>query len=251
VARKLQGSRWEEVVMERSFTRFGIQLTLGVLVVVVARAASAQTAVEGQMPVQTVPEATAAAAPAPVGPWLARPRLALSYRRFAISNLDRSPVPLEGLELDLYPISTAWLRAGLEVEAGRGQAAASGSDVDLRYGLGGVTLGLQYPGRLTPFVEGRLTGGVLAGTFDGALPVPGASVSAGGTSAATWIYGRGVDVGVELYTIGRLYLTGTVGWLRTTWRGVDTAALAADPSGGYRFKDLTGDSFTFKLGVGF
>jgi hypothetical protein len=222
-----------------------------VLVVVGARAADAQTAVEGQMPVQTVPEATAAASPAPAGPWAARPRLALSYRRFAISNLDHSAVPLEGLELDLYPISTGWLRAGFEVEAGRGQAAASGSDVDLRYGMGGVTLGLQYPGRLTPFVEGRLTGGVLAGTLDGALPMSGGSVSAGGTSAATWIYGRGVDVGVELYTIGRLYLTGAVGWLRTTWRGVDTAALAADPTGGYQLKDLTDDSFTFKLGVGF
>jgi hypothetical protein len=31
---------------------------------------------------------------------------------------------------------------------------------------------------------------------------------------------------------------------------LDYPAMVADPAGGVRFKDLTGDSFTFKIGLG-
>ncbi len=176
------------------------------------------------------------------------PRLKLSYRRFALANLDGTPLWLDGAELDVYPLSRRWVRAGFELEGGGAHASLDGNGASLGYGLLGVSAGVQYPWRVTPFVEGRFAGGVLGGSLDQPLGVGGASVS--GTSAATWMYGGGIDVGAELYTARRFYLSAAIGWIRTTWHGVDLAAMEANPTGGMQFKDLTGDSFTFKLGCG-
>ena len=181
----------------------------------------------------------------------ANPRLKLCYRSFAVSNLDRTPLALAGLELDYYPLSTRWVRGGFTLAGGRGQGVISAQDVSMRYGLVGIAAGIQYPARITPFIEGQLSGGILSGATNGAIAVPGTGVAISGASAATWIYGRGIDVGAELYTIGRIYVSGSIGWLRTTWRGVDTVAMAQAPTAGVRFKDMTGDSLTFKLGLGF
>jgi hypothetical protein len=219
-----------------------------------ARLAKAETATDGgavaAAPAPAPAGEPAAAAGAPCAPH-PRPRLKLGYRTFSIGNLDLTALPLGGLELDLYPISTGWLRGGITAAAGKGQGRMAGQDVSLRYGLLGVAAGVQYPARVTPFAEGTLSGGVLAGSTDGALAIPGTSTTLSGGSGATWIYGRGVDVGVELYTIGRIYLSGSVGWLRTTWRGLDVTAVAQAPAAGLRYKDLTADSLTFKLGAGF
>jgi hypothetical protein len=178
------------------------------------------------------------------------PRLKLAERTFSIGNVDSTPLPVGGLELDLYPLSARWLRGGITAAAGKGQGQMSGSDVSLRYGLLGVAGGLQYPARITPFIEGNLAGGLLEGSLDSAIAIPGTSLSISGGSAVTWIYGRGVDVGAELYTVGRLYVSGAIGWLRTTWHGPDVAAMAEAPAAGFVFRDYTADSVTFKLGLG-
>jgi hypothetical protein len=178
------------------------------------------------------------------------PRLKLAERTFSIGNVDSTPLPVGGLELDLYPLSARWLRGGITAAAGKGQGEMSGSDVSLHYGLLGVSGGVQYPARVTPFVEGNLSGGLLEGSLDSALAVPGTSLSISGGSAVTWIYGRGVDVGAELYTVGRLYVSGAIGWVRTTWHGPDLAAMAEAPAAGFVFRDYTADSVTFKLGLG-
>src|SRR5262245_43966795 len=126
--------------------------------------------------VTVAPANPPAPAPAPEPPAPATPHptpgLKLAYRTFSIANLDLTPLPLAGLELDLYPISGRWLRGGFMAAAGKGRARMVGEDVGLRYGLLGVAAGLQYPARLTPFVEGTLSGGVLAGTVDSALNIP-------------------------------------------------------------------------------
>jgi hypothetical protein len=186
-------------------------------------------------------------APAPPRP---KPRVELGYRSFAIANLDATRVPLGALELDLYPLSTRWLRGGFSAAAGKGHGAMDGQDVSLRYGLLGVTAGLQYPARITPFVQGGAAAGILAGAADGAITVPGTSVSIAGASAATLMWDRGVDVGADLYTVGRLFLSVSVGWLRTSWRGPDLAAMAAAPAAGLRLKDVQTDSMSVKVGVG-
>jgi hypothetical protein len=190
---------------------------------------------------------SAAAAPLDDHP---SPRLKLAERTFSIGNVGSTPLPVGGLELDFYPLSAAWLRGGITAAAGKGQGEMSGSDVSLHYGLLGVAGGLQYPARITPFVEGNLSGGLLEGSLDSAIAIPGTSLSISGGSAVTWIYGRGVDVGAELYTVGRLYVSGAIGWLRTTWRGPDVAAMAEAPAAGFVFRDYTADSVTVKLGLG-
>src|SRR5262249_20139204 len=91
----------------------------------------------------------------------ALPHLKVSYRRFAIANLDLTHVPLQGVEIDAYPVSTQWGRGGFEVEGGVGHAALNGVGVDARYGLIGFSAAFQYAAPVTPFVEGRLVGGIL------------------------------------------------------------------------------------------
>jgi hypothetical protein len=176
------------------------------------------------------------------------PRLKLSYRRFSIANLDGTPLWLDGAELDVYPLSRRWVRAGFELEGGGAHASLDGNGASLGYGLLGASVGVQYPWRVTPFVEGRFAGGVLGGSLDQPITVGGVSVS--GSSVATWMYGGGLDVGVEIYTVRRFYVSTAVGWIRTTWHGADLAAMQADPAGGVQTRDLTSDSFTFKIGCG-
>jgi hypothetical protein len=175
----------------------------------------------------------------------ADPRVKLSYRRFAIAGLDGSPLILDGAQLDLYGISERWMRLGIEFEGGVGHPSIEQVPASVGYGLVGATVGLQYPARITPFVEGRVMGGILGGSFDNNVVVANL-----GNSAATWIWGAGIDLGIELYTIGRGYLSASIGWVRTTWHGVDLPAMEQSPTTGMIPKNLTADSFTFKLGIG-
>ena len=165
--------------------------------------------------------------------------------------MRQSTVPLQGLELDLYAITSSWLRGGFTLAAGRGNGTISGADVGLRYGMLGVSAALQFPIRLAPFIQANLAGGVLAGNLDGSLAIPGTSLSISGGTAATWIYTRGADIGVHLYALGSLHLTASVGWVRATWHAPDTAATVAAQSASLRFKDVTNDSLITKLGIGF
>ena len=191
--------------------------------------------------------------PAPVSaPFVApAPRLDLSVTSFSIGNGSASTVPLEGLELDLYALSSSWLRGGLTLGAGRGSGTISGTEVGARYGMLGLSAALQYPARLAPFIQGNIAGGVLAGSLDSALSIPGTSVSISGGTGATWIYTRGADIGVHLYALGSLHLSASVGWVRATWHAPDTAAMVAAQSATLRFKDVTNDSLITKLGIGF
>jgi hypothetical protein len=178
------------------------------------------------------------------------PRLKLSYERFSAGNVDGTAVPLEALHLDTYFLSWRWLRAGVEAELGRGQARLYGAAASLKYGLVGLNAGLQLPGRVTPFFEGRLDAGVLAGSLDGTLTIPGTTTTVSGVSAATYLYARGLDAGVEVYALGRAYLSLSLGWLRTTWGSAEYEAMIANQSAGLRFKNVTHDSLLFKLGLG-
>jgi hypothetical protein len=196
-----------------------------------------------------VPTASAAA---PEVPYVApAPRLDLSITSFSIGNGAASTVPLQGLELDLYAITSSWLRGGFTLAGGRGNGTISGADVGLRYGMLGVAAALQFPIRLAPYIQANLAGGVLAGNLDGAVAIPGTSLSINGGTAATWIYTRGADVGVHLYALGSLHLTASVGWVRATWHAPDTASTVAAQSASLRFKDVTNDSVITKLGLGF
>jgi hypothetical protein len=211
------------------------------------------TGASAPTPVPEAPTTVTRIAPEPTpGPSLRpTPLLKLSYERRSAGNVDGSALPLEALHLDLFAISRPWLRLGVETEAGRGTATMSGATASVRYGLLGLNAGLQIPGRITPFVEGHLSGGVLEGSLDGTLTIPGTNVSVSGVSAATWMYARGVEAGLELYALGPFCVFGSLGWTRTTWGSADYEAMVANLAAGLKFKDVTHDSLIMKLGVGF
>src|SRR5439155_1757035 len=114
------------------------------------------------------------------------------------------------------PLHESWAKSAesvaaedsVNVGAWRSDVYAMGS---VRYGLVGVTAGVQYPARVTPFLEGRFVGGVLEGQLDGALTV--GETTYRGNSATTWIYGGGLETGVEVYLLRRLYLSAALGWM--------------------------------------
>jgi hypothetical protein len=204
-------------------------------------------------PLQPAPDAVAERTAPPPSRAAERPtpRLKLSYERFSAGNVDGTGMPLEALHLDMYALSWRWLRLGVDAEAGRGHAKLSGASASVKYGLLGANAGVQMPGRVTPFFEGRLAAGILGGTLDGALTIPGTTATVSGVSAATWMYARGLDAGVELYALGPSYVSLGLGWIRTTWGSASYDAMVASRGGaGLTFKDVTHDSFLFKVGVG-
>ncbi len=204
----------------------------------------------GEADEAAAPEGTLEQTVTPVAPIPARPapRLKLSFVRFAIGNLDGSSVPLDAVHLDVYPLSRRWVRAGLELEAGRGDATYLGDRAALTDLLLGLDAGVQLPGRVTPFVEARLCGGALHGQTEGAIDVGGLTLT--DASATTYLYGFGVSAGAELYVAGRSYLSLSLGWLHTTWRGATDAAPPGASAPDIALTDVTHDTFVFKAGLG-
>lgn len=177
------------------------------------------------------------------------PRLKLSLVRFEAGHPAGGTIALQSLHLDMYAFSWRYLRAGIDIEGGLGHTTLAGAGTALHYGLLGASAGFQIPGRITPFIEARLAGGVMGGTIEDTLEIPGTSVTATGLSAATWMWAGGVDVGAELYVLGRSYISAAVGWIRTGWRGADFNGMGATATG-LSFKDVTNDSLMLKLGFG-
>jgi hypothetical protein len=201
-------------------------------------------------PAQPPPGAQSVAA-APEKPH-ANPRLKLSYRNFGVASfVDGSTIGLQGAQLDVYPYSRRYFRVGLEAEAGGGGTTVKGNAANLWYGLGGLSIGFQYPMRVTPFVDGRFAAGALGGHYSGAVgQVAGMPVVVDNANATTLMYVGGIDAGVELYAVSRVYVSASLGWAHPVYTGVDYAAMMSNPSGGMQLKQISADTFTFKLGVG-
>ncbi|HEX3902304.1 MAG TPA: hypothetical protein VH853_05585 [Polyangia bacterium] len=216
-----------------------------VLLLATTRAASAADLESGPASGPTIAETVTPVVPEENAP---HPRLKLSFVRFSIGNLDGSAVPLDALHLDLYPLSRRWIRAGFELEGGLGDATFMGDRASLADVMLGVNAGLQWPGRVTPFVEGRLAGGALSGHTEGPITVDGLVVTQ--ASATTYLYVWGIDAGAEVYLIGRSYLSVSLGWLHSTWRGAEDASPPGASAPDIALTDIVHDSFVFKLGVG-
>ncbi len=176
------------------------------------------------------------------------PRLKVSVNGFSVDNIDTTQIPLTGAHLDAYPLSERWIRGGFAVEGGSGRATAVGNNVNINYGLLGLTAGTQYPGRVTPFVEGHVSGGVLTGRLDGTFNVGNTRVNGG--SGTTWMYSRGINIGTEVYVVGRAYVSASVGWIRATWAAPDLVAQVQNPEASLRQVNITSDSLVWRLGLG-
>jgi hypothetical protein len=162
----------------------------------------------------------------------ARPtvRLTLAYRRLTSAGLEADTIDWNAVGLTYYPLS-GWVRLGLLAELGVGTA------YDAWYVVGGLSLGAQYPWRVTPFVDARFAAGVLGGSFMG-------------ISAVSWTYVGGIEAGAEVFIASRFHFTAAVGWCRPVFNAVDAEQARLDPARAAR-RDFSYDSFTFRLGLGF
>ena len=160
------------------------------------------------------------------------PMVKLSYRQFTAPNLDGTTFPFNVIQLDLYPVSMRWFRLGFELEVG-----ISNNQYSTTYAAGGISLGVQYPWRVTPFIDGRFIGGVVGGSYMDHLLV-----------TYTWM--AGIDVGIELYVVSRLFLSLAIGWVHDVYRGIDIDYQKLNPLNDPISKMFIGDSFTFKVGIG-
>lgn len=176
------------------------------------------------------------------------PRLKLSLEGFSVDTPLGTSVALTGAHAEMYPLSRRWVRGGVGLAGGSGHGAIEGGSATVEYGMLGASVGAQYPGRVTPFVEGHLAGGFMSASIDHPISFNGVQVDR--ASGTTWLFCRGLDTGVEVYAIGRAYVSGSIGWMRATWGSPDTRANVAGTSTAIHFVDVTSDSLMWKLGIG-
>jgi hypothetical protein len=162
----------------------------------------------------------------------AAPFAKLAYRYLTARSIEGPDLQFNVIQLDLLPISQRWVRAGLDIEVGLGPGQYS-----LYYLATGVSLGFQYPWRVTPFVDVRFIAGLVYG-------------DAAGRSFLSYTWMPGIDFGFELYLVGRLYLSVAIGWAHPVYRGIDATYQRTHPLADPRWKDIESDTFTFKVGLG-
>lgn len=178
------------------------------------------------------PKLARGAAPVRVPWWRPRhdtPRFKLSFRWLEAAGLEGGAQPFDVAEMDFYPAS-GLIRFGVDSEFGW-----AGGKYGLWYLLTGATLGLQWPARVTPFLEGRFVAGLIGGELMG-------------QTAVSWMYQGGIETGVEIYYAGRFYVSAAVGWARPVYGGVDVAQLNTNQT--IVRKDFATDTFTVKVGLG-
>jgi hypothetical protein len=140
-------------------------------------------------------------------------------------------IDFHAIELDYYP-SSGYLRFGLDTELG-----LNGGPYSAWFLTTGAALGLQYPWRVTPFLEARFVAGLIGATAYGA-------------TAVSYTYMGGIDTGIEVYVGGRFYLSAAIGWVHPVYSGVDIDWVKANPGLAPARRDFSSDSFTFKVGLG-
>jgi hypothetical protein len=158
------------------------------------------------------------------------PRVTLAYRRFTTAGLEGTSLDFNAFELDYYPVSN-FIRFGLDSEVGVGSAYSAW------YATVGAVLGMQYPWRVTPFVEGRFTAGLIGASYMG-------------QSAVSYLYVGGLEAGASFYVVSRFHLTASLGWAHPVFSGIDVDYVKAHPMLDPARKDFAADTFTFKLGLG-
>lgn len=160
------------------------------------------------------------------------PRFKLGYRYLPLPTPDGTMLTFHAVGFDVYPFSS-YLRVGFGVDGGYG-----GGRFDMFYAAISATLGVQYPWRVTPFLEGRFALGLVGGRYQGDL-------------ATSVMLQGGVEGGLEFFVYDRFFLDVTFGYSHPYYRAPDVLALEADPGRAAPIKKFQADVFTFKLGLGF
>jgi hypothetical protein len=165
--------------------------------------------------------------------WPYAPRLKLAYRRFPFARVGASAgttgsastsESFESVSVDLYPMSW-YLRVGLSTQFGwESEKFDRSGDYFIAET---ASVGFQWPGRFTPFVEALAGAGYMRRVMaDLNLPT------------AYWQVG--VDAGVEIYLANRAYVSLAAGYLHPGNLFVMQSSLMS----------VKADSWSLKFGVG-
>jgi hypothetical protein len=157
------------------------------------------------------------------------PRFKLTYRYLDLAGLAGGTQHFDAVGLSVYPLSSL-VRLGID-----GEFAWGGGPYQMWLATVGLVAGLQYPARVTPFLDGRFVAGVVGGTVMS-------------TTAVSWLYAGGLETGVEIYYARRYYLTLAVGWMHPVYGGIDVNA--AMKNGALIMRNFANDTLTFKVGLG-
>jgi hypothetical protein len=156
------------------------------------------------------------------------PRFKLAYRYLDLAGLAGGTQHFDAVGLSAYPVSSL-LRLGLEAEFAWG-----GGPYQMWLTTVGLAAGVQYPARVTPFLDGRFVAGVVGGTVMS-------------RSAVSWIYAGGIETGIELYYARRYFITLGIGWMHPVYGGIDVTMLK---NGTAVVRNFANDTLTFKVGLG-
>lgn len=152
------------------------------------------------------------------------PRLKFGYRTFSVADMGDVEARYHCFAIDAY-IYSGIVRAGLGVEGGADSTPRSNFILD-----GTVNLGVQYPMRITPFLEatvgfGFLRRDVLHEDLFG------------------FIYHVGLEAGAEVFISSRFLVSAALGWRRQVFKFGENP----DVEAAYVYFD----SLTVKVGLGF
>lgn len=163
------------------------------------------------------------------------PRFQLSYRYLSIADPYGGGLPMHLVEVTGYPVSGIF-RLGLSLSAG-GAPRYSAWMFDV-----GLSAGVQYPWRVTPFFDVRFAVGVI-----------GADIL--DHKVVSYQYRPTIEAGAELFVAGRFHLSAAVGWSHPVYAGVDANVIQQMINAGLKPKydviDLHYDTVTARVGVGF
>jgi len=146
------------------------------------------------------------------------PGFKLGLRRFVIPDQAASDTEALLGSMDFYPISS-YVRFGLGASGGVGRPRN-----DILVQANG-SLGVQWPARVTPFLDFAFGGGIY---YRNML-----------VGQIFWLHTLGIDAGVEAYVAGDFYVSAALGWIRPVLHGAAAG------------QDLYFDAFTMKFGLGF
>lgn len=162
-------------------------------------------------------------------------KLQISYRFLMVADPYGGTLPFHLVQLTGFPISR-YFRLGISLTGG-------GST---RYGAGmvdaGLSVGVQYPWRLSPFLDVGIAVGLIGANLVG-------------RSVVSYEFRPNVEAGVDVFVASRFHLTIALGWARPVYGGVDAtaieAAMKSNQTPDYTVRPFSLDTFTVRAGVGF
>jgi hypothetical protein len=171
------------------------------------------------------------------------PAFEVGYRFLQIADPFGGALPFHHVEIDAYPVSGIF-RLGLSLGGG------AASRYEAWMCLVGLSAGLQYPARVTPFLDFRFVVGVVGATLtfansSGSVEKP----------VVSYAYVPALEGGISVYLASRFHLTVALGWAHPVYGGVDANAVQQQYEMGikptYDIKPFGFDTATVRVGLGF